>query len=132
MLHEYDSGDPFQPGGYVAQSPKGVMFNKNDLAREPVTPWDFQANPDDGKEPWEMEFINNGTTETAHCKAWTDYGWGWYIEFTEDHNLKGQFAFNSPQDSQQHFHVGDQPVKAIYIGSTPIKRAYVGNTPILG
>lgn len=131
MLFEYNPGDPFQPGGYLSQGTKSLLFNKNDLNRNPVTPWDFQANPDDEFEPWEFEFFNEGTPETAQAKSWTDYAWGWAITLKSDVNLLGSFSFSSPMDVVEHLHVGEINVKAVYVGDRRAKSIFIGNKPIL-
>ena len=131
MLHEYDPGDPTQPGGYVENGTKTLMIGKKDIAGNDVGPFDFQANPDRPSEPWTFEFLNAGTPETAHCTDWTDYGWGWAIGFAEDHSIAGRFSFYSPS-AGSHLFVGDKAVHGVYIGPVPARAAYVGETKVLG
>ena len=132
MEYAYHSGSPSSGGAYYVTGKVLLMLDKTDENGVDLNPFGFQANPDDGTEPWQFTYTHGGTSMTANCVQWVDYGYAYSLEFATDvPTLTEQILF-SPPSADKHFYIGDTPVTRMYVGPLPVRAAYLGDRKVLG
>ena len=134
MQYANHAGQPTSGGAYYITGNVLLMLDATDENGSKLNPLGFQANPDDAYEPWEFTFTHGGTPTTANCKAWTDYGYAYALEFEQTIDFTEQIVFSplSPPLPNGQFYVGDKLVQRMFMGPMPVSAAYLGVRKVLG